>query len=233
MIDWNNIREIPSPTGVRKSKRVLVICDQCSAERWVWPYLAKRLKTPGHLCVKCSTGNTNKAARKYTDIPDVQYRTRNKHVLIPVICPRCHQERYANAKLGSVQLCSSCACILKKKDRDEFGKGCPRCKIYKPWSDYTTNNRMTDKRSTYCRSCTKARIEERGKPVHHAGLNRHQWRELLEKYDHRCVCCMRQDLRLEADHVILCGPCNRAKRTQTIDYRPGFRAAFPLLFASP
>jgi len=61
-----------------------------------------------------------------------------------------------------------------------------------------------------------------------------EWRALCTHYGNVCVCCNRPR-QLTADHVVavalggssfieniqpLCGPCNSAKSTQTIDYRP-------------
>lgn len=66
-----------------------------------------------------------------------------------------------------------------------------------------------------------------------------QWEELKAKYDHRCLCCGKQEpqIVLSSDHIIplerggandisniqpLCLPCNRRKHAKTIDYRPSF-----------
>lgn len=60
-----------------------------------------------------------------------------------------------------------------------------------------------------------------------------EWRELCQKYDHRCLCCGKVK-RLTPDHVVplskggsndisniqpLCLPCNLRKASKTIDYR--------------
>lgn len=61
-----------------------------------------------------------------------------------------------------------------------------------------------------------------------------EWRDLLDKYNHTCLCCKRTGIRLTMDHVVplsrggkhsidniqpLCGSCNSAKNTKVIDYR--------------
>jgi 5-methylcytosine-specific restriction endonuclease McrA len=61
-----------------------------------------------------------------------------------------------------------------------------------------------------------------------------EWLTLCAQYDNRCLCCGRDDVKLTADHVVplehggssyisniqpLCGRCNSAKGTKTIDYR--------------
>lgn len=61
-----------------------------------------------------------------------------------------------------------------------------------------------------------------------------EWRNLLDKYSHRCLCCGRSDVPLERDHVIpigpphsdeisniqpLCRSCNASKGAKVIDYR--------------
>jgi 5-methylcytosine-specific restriction endonuclease McrA len=64
-----------------------------------------------------------------------------------------------------------------------------------------------------------------------------EWNDLKAYYDHRCLCCWRQEpeIKLTADHVIpvvgggndtvqnlqpVCQRCNSRKHTKTTDYRP-------------
>ena len=61
-----------------------------------------------------------------------------------------------------------------------------------------------------------------------------EWRELLDRYDHKCLSCGRSDVPLERDHVVpigpphsdeianiqpLCRSCNARKGNRIIDYR--------------
>lgn len=61
-----------------------------------------------------------------------------------------------------------------------------------------------------------------------------EWSDLLDAYGHRCLCCGRNDVALERDHVIplgpphsdeitniqpLCRSCNASKGAKVIDYR--------------
>lgn len=75
------------------------------------------------------------------------------------------------------------------------------------------------------------------------GLSTHytqtEWRALCELYDHRCLCCGRQEpeIQLTPDHVTplsrggsnsidniqpLCLDCNLRKNARSTDYRPGW-----------
>lgn len=66
-------------------------------------------------------------------------------------------------------------------------------------------------------------------------ITEQEWLNLLEKYEHRCLCCGRDDVKLTLDHVVpiklggpnmidnaqpLCRSCNSKKGFQVIDYRP-------------
>lgn len=67
-----------------------------------------------------------------------------------------------------------------------------------------------------------------------AGFIAAQWEAMLTRYDHRCLCCGRQDVSLEMDHIVpvvrggpheegniqpLCRSCNARKGVKVIDYR--------------
>lgn len=65
-------------------------------------------------------------------------------------------------------------------------------------------------------------------------ITRTEWKELLVKYNNKCLCCGRNDVKLELDHVVplalggkhnihnaqpLCRTCNAKKYIKIIDYR--------------
>jgi 5-methylcytosine-specific restriction endonuclease McrA len=62
-----------------------------------------------------------------------------------------------------------------------------------------------------------------------------EWKDLCERYENKCLCCGRSDVKLAADHVIplknggvntienlqpLCKSCNSSKGARHRDYRP-------------
>ena len=62
-----------------------------------------------------------------------------------------------------------------------------------------------------------------------------EWKELIEHYGNKCLCCARSDVKLTVDHIVpvskggtsnieniqpLCQTCNTRKKDKTIDYRP-------------
>jgi len=64
--------------------------------------------------------------------------------------------------------------------------------------------------------------------------SKYEWLVLCQRYQYRCLCCRRDDVKLTVDHVIpltrggsnnidniqpLCGLCNSKKATAVIDYR--------------
>lgn len=67
-----------------------------------------------------------------------------------------------------------------------------------------------------------------------------EWQDLLDLYEHKCLCCGRSDVKLTVDHIIpvfmggsnyieniqpLCKSCNSTKNVKIIDYRPRTKTA--------
>lgn len=92
--------------------------------------------------------------------------------------------------------------------------------------NWRKNNK--DKIKNYA-ATRKARLAGNG-----GDLTVEEWHAILDFYDHRCLCCGRDDVKLTIDHVLpilhggkhsadnvqpLCGPCNSRKKDKHIDYR--------------
>jgi hypothetical protein len=98
-----------------------------------------------------------------------------------------------------------------------------RSKLNKAWID-----RNPGKMSEY-RHTRRARLLGVGGVVRND-----EWQLLLDKYNHTCLCCGRNDVKLTKDHIIpislggrngidniqpLCHRCNSTKHTDIVDYR--------------
>jgi 5-methylcytosine-specific restriction endonuclease McrA len=85
-----------------------------------------------------------------------------------------------------------------------------------------------EKHANYNRACKAKRRASEGT------YTAQEWENLLSQYGNKCLCCGRDDVKLEADHVIpvsrggtswisniqpLCRHCNLSKGTKTTDYR--------------
>lgn len=68
-------------------------------------------------------------------------------------------------------------------------------------------------------------------------FTKEEWLQLCEKYNNRCLCCKKTDVKLTADHIValskggsngieniqpLCQSCNSSKGVKTIDFRGGY-----------
>jgi 5-methylcytosine-specific restriction endonuclease McrA len=86
-----------------------------------------------------------------------------------------------------------------------------------------------DKSLTWTENRRALRIKDGGT------VTAQEWRNVLNKYGNKCLCCGRTDIKITMDHVIplsagghhsvdniqpLCGSCNSKKNTKIIDYRP-------------
>lgn len=98
---------------------------------------------------------------------------------------------------------------------------------------------LKDTRAAYERA-KRRRLRKLSAPGSHT---RSQWIKLCQFYDHRCLCCGRQEpeIKLTADHVVplarggsdnianiqpLCSVCNSRKHARTVDYRKEIPAWF-------
>ena len=84
----------------------------------------------------------------------------------------------------------------------------------------------------------KRRISERNRRARKRGgdgtISIYEWKELCNRYDNKCLCCGKSNVKLTIDHVVplklggvnrienaqpLCGSCNSRKGAKHIDYR--------------
>lgn len=94
------------------------------------------------------------------------------------------------------------------------------------WKNFHTNNPGKSKEYNQARL---ARLRNVG-----GRITAKEWRDLCSKYDNKCLCCGRSDVKLSLDHVLpiskggtntidnaqpLCISCNSSKRDKHIDYR--------------
>lgn len=233
MIDWTTEKLLPYYDGSKRA-HVRVVCDRCAKERWATKTNARQLESPNHLCVTCnSRQHVQDKLTKYADLPGMIRKSGTAY--IPTACPACGKVRDVRANTKAT-LCRSCATRKRMKVGivDQNGKTCPRCKQYKTFGHYYKDRSSDGGHSRYCKPCTKAHLDERGRAIPRAGLSRKQWREIKDKYENKCVCCKRSGLRLEADHITpialqgpntpeniqpLCRTCNLGKGIQVIDFR--------------
>jgi len=113
---------------------------------------------------------------------------------------------------------------IKKYDKSEKAR-----KIRREW---ISKNRQRMREPKVIQT-QKQRAKRMGLEEH---FTREEWQALKKKYDHKCLCCGKQEpeIVLTVDHIFplalggintieniqpLCGTCNRKKLRQEIDYR--------------
>jgi|SRR5579859_1483807 len=139
------------------------------------------------------------------------------------------------------------------------GKTCSKCHTIQCRRAFPPDKRNTDGLSGQCRPCrSQARAlhrqaypEMQYATTHNhrarkreavATLTAQEWLDLTSRYDHRCLCCGKQEpeITLTADHIIpvskggsntimniqpLCLTCNKRKGSTSTDFRPGNEAS--------
>ena len=231
MIDWNVTKLMPSKYDGVNRTFVKIVCDYCSKERWETITNAKQLLDGGNMCISCKKAKENESKSIYKDYPGAKYIKGLWNLL--AVCPDCGKKRYIRPTAKS-QLCRSCACRKRAKIgiQDENGKTCPRCKEYKTYNKFWKNKNNHDGFSINCIECLKEKQQKRGE---NHWIRSHLWRDVLEKYGNKCLCCGKTNIKLQVDHVVpvilggkseidniqpLCGSCNVKKGGRYIEYRP-------------
>lgn len=115
---------------------------------------------------------------------------------------------------------------VKRNSKAHYRKNLEQCKLYAKtyWRLYPEKTKVSHHR-------------RRSRKLHASGsFTSKEWLALLEKHNHICLCCKRNDVALTIDHIVplfhggtnsienlqpLCKSCNSKKGTKIIDYRFG------------
>jgi 5-methylcytosine-specific restriction endonuclease McrA len=144
-------------------------------------------------------------------------------------CLVCGDENIEYYK-GNKSLCKKCK---KIKSRNAY---IPKSKKYNPVYYAKNKDRILATAKRY-NETPKGRISAikriRRRLLYTMNITYQEWILILERYNHRCVCCGSKD-RITIDHIVplsvggtdtidniqpLCKSCNSKKGTKTIDYR--------------
>ena len=152
------------------------------------------------------------------------YKNKTKSDGFSNICKECNKTNYKNW------------CADNKERKIELESN---------WRKHT-NNRNQEKRNIYFREYYKNHPERketkriytnnRNSKIKKIGgkISNNEWSALLQKYENRCLCCKRSDVKLTIDHVVpiskggtntidnvqpLCQSCNSRKNAKYIDFR--------------
>lgn|SRR5690606_9191076 len=184
-----------------------------------------------------------------TPIAKQTYNSKGIKAGLPLRYIRGHNGRvqFTVDPTATSKVCSGCGIekVLEafgkvSKMRDGRSSRCKEC-LRQYYREYYRNNsekhleRTSDwnKRNPEKRKAIKRRrhFRERGAE---GWLGAEDWQRILDTYGHRCLRCGRDDVPLEADHVIpvalggtsdpeniqpLCKPCNTSKGAKIMDFR--------------
>lgn len=209
------------------------VCQQCRVEKEFSEFYSDKRNKDGLyvVCKVCHQANN----KKYKDInknrvleTQKKYREENKIEL------REKGKLYRTEKKDIVR-------ESKKKYREanhekllEKNREYRKSNFQKIHEYYlSVKDKFRDKRQASVRNRRARRNYIEGK------ITAQEWKELKERYGNRCLCCGRNDVKLELDHVVplamggkhsidnaqpLCRSCNGRKHVKVEDYRNGIYA---------
>ena len=119
-------------------------------------------------------------------------------------------------------------------------KTCLKCNTTKPLDDFYTNNQLSDRKTTWCKDCCRAKEKAthkkdpwkkkfyEGKIKYGSEMTREKFTHMLEEQSNQCGICQKEMLSPYIDHdhstgkirMLLCHHCNSllgmAKDNKTI-----------------
>ena len=143
-----------------------------------------------------------------------------------------HKERIAEYK-RSWMYCNAQRVAVSRRDYYERN----REEVISRSREWATNNPEKVRMA----KANNRRKRRAAKHAGHGNFTTQEFRELCERYDNRCLRCGNMEAVLEADHIVplirggsddigniqpLCGPCNRKKFVNIVDYRVSEDIAF-------
>jgi 5-methylcytosine-specific restriction endonuclease McrA len=188
-------------------------CSSCEEVKPVGDFY-KDNRTYDKLCCRCK--DCDKAKSK-------EYRTENQEK---------EKERKKRDRALNLDVYQKREADWKKNNSEKFKN------YYRKWRENNSEKIKEYIKSWHSKNPTKRVIyseARRAKKTENGGrISREEWENLVEKYNHRCLCCGRTDVKLTMDHVIplsrggshtidniqpLCKSCNCSKKSNSTDYR--------------
>lgn len=151
-------------------------------------------------------------------------------------CKKCKSENFSTWRLLNKDYLKDKILHWKKEHpervREHSEKGNKKYKEAHP-ERHNESSRKWAKKNPEKRNILKQNRRAK-KEANGGSVTEKEWKEILEKYGNKCLCCGRTDVKITMDHVIpialggrhekenvqpLCQSCNSIKQARTIDYR--------------
>lgn len=159
-------------------------------------------------CLRCKSARTRKWQKEH---PERYAAIRDKH-------ERANPDRIRKWRKANPEKCNAQSRKWRAANPEKFSESVRKYAHANPDAVKARNHRRRTLKTAAGGSYTAA-----------------EWRNLVEHYGNKCLCCGRADVKLTVDHVIpvakggtsnieniqpLCQACNTRKKDKTIDYRP-------------